>query len=268
MREMVDVWRVACADLAAMARGVDELSWDFPTDLPGWSVHDVMAHCAALESELAGDEPRPVDVDEGAPHIRNPRGVYTERGVVARRGLTKHEVIAEFESAVERRAAILAAEPLDDPRGRPAITPGDIDWDWATLLRNRVIDIWVHDQDIRRAVGKPGDQDTPAAAFVQRVFGQALGFILVKRADAPVGATLLVDVTGPVAAMYAVAVNEDRRGVPVDAADLDPTARLTMTTETFTMLASGRRDPDQLPVRVDGDADLADRVLHGMVVTW
>jgi uncharacterized protein (TIGR03083 family) len=265
---MVDIWRAACADFAAMARSVDDLSWDFPTDLPGWSVHDVMAHCAALESELAGDRPIPVAVDERASHIRNARGVYTESGVVARRDLSKQEVIAEFESAVERRATLLAAEPLDDPRGTPPITPGAIDWDWATLLRNRIVDIWVHDQDIRRAVGKPGDQGTRAAAFVQQVFGRALGYVLVKRADAPVGATLLVEITGPVAECYAVGVSANGRGEPIDTADLEPTARLTMTTETFAVLAAGRRTPDDLRVTVDGDADLADRVLRGMVVTW
>ena len=86
LRQRVDVWRSACADLARLARGIDAADWSLPSDLPGWSVRDVMAHCAAIESELAGDEPLAADVDTDAPHIRNPRGVYTEQGVVARRG--------------------------------------------------------------------------------------------------------------------------------------------------------------------------------------
>jgi uncharacterized protein (TIGR03083 family) len=268
LRERVDIWRAACGDLAALARGVDKLAWDFPTDLPGWSVHDVMAHCSALECELAGDEALAADVDAEAPHIRNPRGVYTEQGVLARRGYTKSQLIDEFEDAVRRRAELLAAEPLDDPTGTPAITPGRIEWDWGTLLRNRIVDIWVHDQDIRRAVGKPGDQDTPAAAFVQDVFGRAMPYVLAKRAGASRGTTMVVDITGPVPAVYAVAVDDDRRGVPVDAADLEPTVRLTMSTETFAMLAAGRRTPTELPVTVDGDRALADRVVGDMVVTW
>jgi uncharacterized protein (TIGR03083 family) len=268
LRERVDIWRSACADVIALARGIDELAWDFPTDLPGWSVHDVMAHLAALECELVGDEPLAADVDAEAPHIRNPRAVYTERGVVARRGYSKSQLIDEFDDAVRRRAALLAADPLDDPTGTPPITPGRIEWDWGTLLRNRIVDIWVHDQDIRRAVGKPGDQDTPAAAFVQDVFGRALPYVLAKRAGASPGTTMLVDITGPVPAVYAVAVNDDRRGVPIDPADLDPTLQLTMSTETFAMLAAGRRAPTELPVTVDGDKALADRVVGDMVVTW
>ena len=268
LRECVDVWRAACADVVALARSVDELAWGFPTDLPGWSVHDVMAHLAALESELAGDEPLAAHVDADAPHIQNRRGVYTEQGVVARRGNSKNQLIDEFEDAVRRRADQLALEPLDDPAAAPPITPGRIEWDWATLLRNRVVDVWVHDQDIRRAVGKPGDQDTRAAAFVQEVFGRAMPYVLAKRAGASPGTTMVVDITGPVPAVYAVAVNDDRRGVPVDAADLEPTVRLTMSTETFAMLAAGRRTPTELPVTVDGDAALADRIVADMVVTW
>jgi uncharacterized protein (TIGR03083 family) len=268
LRDRVTLWRGACADLATLARGVDELSWDFPTDLPGWSVHDVMAHCSALECELAGDDPLPAEVDADAPHIRNQRAVYTESGVVARRGFRKRELIDEFEDAVRRRAALLEAEPLDDPTGTPSITPGGIEWDWQTLLRNRIVDIWVHDQDIRRAVGKPGDQDTPAAAFVQDVFGRALPYLLAKRVGAAPGTTLLVDITGPVPAVYAVAVNEDGRGVPVDANDLDPTVRLTLSTETFAMLAAGRRAPAELPVTIAGDAALGERIVGDMVVTW
>jgi uncharacterized protein (TIGR03083 family) len=268
LRDCVDIWRRACADLSRLARGIDELAWGFPTDLPGWSVHDVVAHCAALECELAGDPPLAADIDADAPHIRNPRGVYTEHGVVARRGYGKQQLIDEFEDAVRRRGALLDTEPLDDPAGTPPITPGDIDWDWQTLLRNRIVDIWVHDQDIRRAVGKPGDQDTPAAAFVQDVFGRAMPYVLAKRAGAPPGTSMVVDITGPVPAVYAVAVDDNGRGAPVDATDLEPTVRLTMSTEIFAMLAAGRRNPAELPVAVDGDAALADRVVRDMVVTW
>jgi uncharacterized protein (TIGR03083 family) len=268
LRDRVDIWRQACSDLVTLTRGVDDLSWDFPTDLPGWSVHDVMAHCSALECELAGDDPLPAEVDREASHVRNARGVYTEGGVVARRGYSRQQLIDEFEDAVRRRAALLADESLDDPAAMPPITPGGIEWDWQTLLRNRIVDIWVHDQDIRRAVGKPGDQDTPAAAFTQDVFGRAMPYVLAKRAQAAPGTTMVVDITGPVPAVYGVEVNEDGRGVPVDPDGLDPTVRLTTSSETFAMLAAGRRSPDELPVSVSGDTELAERVIHDMVVIW
>lgn len=130
--------------------------WRLPTDCRGWGVGDLVAHAAALESELAGVEPLRVTIDKAAPHIKSPAGVYTERGVVARRGRAPADVVAEFDDAVSRRTAILEAEALDDPEGTPTVTPGGIGWSWATLMRNRPLDIWVHEQDIRRAIGQPG----------------------------------------------------------------------------------------------------------------
>src|SRR4249919_3002621 len=124
LRTLVTEWESACTDLSRFARQLDDLDWSLPTDLPGWDVHDVMAHCAALESELAGVPPLRVEIDKTAPHIVGPTGVYTERGVVARRGRTPDELIAEFVESVARHAELLAAEPLDDPTGAPPITPG------------------------------------------------------------------------------------------------------------------------------------------------
>ncbi|MFY9916721.1 MAG: maleylpyruvate isomerase family mycothiol-dependent enzyme [Nocardioidaceae bacterium] len=271
LRTLVDVWRGACADFAAVARSLSDTEWRLPTDLSGWSVGDVVAHCAALEAELAGDPPLRVEIDKSAAHIAGPRGIYTERGVVARRGRTPDHVIAEFEDAVERRTAMLAAEPLDDADAIPAITPGRSGWNWAILLRNRPIDIWVHEQDVRRAVGKPGDLDTVAAAHVQGVYGAALPYVVAKAAGAPPGTTVVFDVTGPLTGLYAVEVTEDHRGRPLAEVPDEPIIRFTLDTETFTMLGAGRRDPSNLPVRIIAGATapegLAARILTSLNVT-
>ncbi len=271
LRTLVDVWSAACADFAALARSLSDTEWRLPTDLPGWSVGDVVAHCAALEAELAGDQPLRVEIDKSAPHITGPRGIYTERGVVARRGRTPEQVIAEFEDAVERRTAMLAEEPLDDPDAIPAITPGRSGWSWAILLRNRPIDIWVHEQDVRRAVGKPGDLDTIAAAHVQGVYGAALPFVVAKAAGAPPDTTVVFDITGPLTGLYAVEVAKDHRGRPLAEVPAEPSLRFTLDTETFTMLGAGRRDPSSLPVRAIAGATapegLADRILSSLNVT-
>ncbi len=273
LRNLVEVWRSACADFAGVARSLTDDEWRLPTDLAGWSVGDVVAHGAALEAELAGDEPLRVTIDKQAPHIRDGAGIYTERGVVARRDRTREQVVAEFEDAVERRTALLAADPLDDPEGAPPVTPGRIGWNWQTLLRNRPLDIWVHEQDIRRAVGRPGGLDSPAAAHVQGVYAAALPYCVAKRAGAPGGTTVTFDVTGPLPAVYPVQVDPDGRGRAIQTSPNRPTLRFTLDTETFTILGAGRRDPATLPIRVQSDgsdsdtADLADRILSSLNVT-
>ncbi len=264
------MWRSACADVSALAKQLGADDWWLPTDCPGWSVHDVMAHNAALESELAGHLPLRVQIDKRASHLKSPAGIYTERGVVARRERTPEELISEFDQVVAERTAQLAEEPLDDPDGRPPITPAGIDWSWATLLRNRPLDIWVHEQDIRRAVGKPGALDSAAARHSQTRFADALGYVVAKLAAAPSGTRVLFDVTGPVSAVYAVGVDEDGRGSAVDPADVSEaalTVRLTLDTETFTILSAGRRDPSRLPVKIEGEEALAARILASMPMT-
>lgn len=253
LRRLVEVWRSSCADFAELARSLNDDEWRLPTDLAGWSAGDVVAHGAAIESELAGDPPLRVTIDKQAPHIRDGAGIYTERGVVARRDHPREEVVAEFEHAVERRTAILADEPLDDPEGEPPITPGGIGWNWQTLLRNRAVDIWVHEQDIRRAVGRPGGLTSTGAVHTQGVFASALPYVVAKRASAPAGTTVTFDVTGPLPAVYAVEVDANGRGRAIDPSPDRPTLRFTLDTESFTILGAGRRDPDSLPIRIEGD---------------
>jgi uncharacterized protein (TIGR03083 family) len=253
LRRLVDVWRSSCADFAELARSLSDDEWRLPTDLQGWSVGDIVAHGASVEAELAGDEPLRVTIDKQAPHIRDAAGIYTERGVVARRERSREEVVAEFEHAVERRTALLAAEQLDDPEGQPPITPGRVVWNWQTLLRNRAVDVWMHEQDIRRAVGRPGGLDTAGAVHTQGVFAAALPFVVAKKAGAPPGTTVTFDLTGPVPAVYVVEVDANGRGRAIDPSPERPTLRFTLDTESFTILGGGRRDPDNLPIRVEGD---------------
>jgi uncharacterized protein (TIGR03083 family) len=267
LRDLVDVWRSACDDFSALAEKLDELEWSLPTDCPGWSVQDVVAHAAALEAEVAGDPAADVAVDESTAHIKNDRGIYTEAGVLARRDRTPAELMAEFRDAVERRTAQLRDEPLDDPGAMAPITPGGARWSWATLLRNRPVDIWVHEQDIRRAVGRPGGVDSPGARHTQATFAAALPIVVAKRVQVAPGSTVVVDVTGPVSALYAVTVDADGRGAFTAAEDVEPIARLTMNSETFTILGAGRREPSRLAVKVDGDAEVAARVMSAMAVT-
>jgi len=268
---LVEVWRTAVADFDDLARHLSDDEWRLPTDLAGWSVGDVVAHVAAVEAELAGDELRAAEFDPAAPHITGALGLHTEQGVVARRDDGRERVVQELDRSVRRRAAFLADDPLDEPDGTPSITPAGVDWTWHTLLRNRAVDVWVHEQDIRRAVGKPGHLDTAGAAHVQAVFASALPYVVAKRVEAPTGTTVTFDVTGPLPGVYAVEVDTNGRGRALTPSPDRPTLRFTLDTESFTILGAGRRDPDTLPIRIEGDGTahpvLARRILAEMNLT-
>ncbi len=71
LEELVVLWERACRDFVALARDIPAEQWDLPTDLDGWSVKDIVAHIAHLESVLAGAPEETVEVVD-APHLKGP----------------------------------------------------------------------------------------------------------------------------------------------------------------------------------------------------
>src|SRR6476620_9615307 len=131
--QLIETWHGACTDFVALARELPPEEWDLPTDLEGWSVKDNVAHTAHLEAVLAGAPEETVEV-AAAPHLRGMMGYYTEQGVVARRERDMASIVAEIEQAVATRYAALRADPPTDPKAVPPKTPGDVPWDFQTLL--------------------------------------------------------------------------------------------------------------------------------------
>jgi uncharacterized protein (TIGR03083 family) len=260
----LDVWWQAVDDFTRLLEQVPAEQWSTPTDLPGWDVHACAAHTAHLESVLAGGPEETVEIDVPE-HVRGTLGVYTEQGVVARLDRSADDLINEIrEASTARRTALLAAPPTD-ASAQPEVIFRGVDWSWEKLLRNRPLDVWMHEQDVRRAVGRPGGLDSPAAAHTADYLLESLGLVLAKRAGAAAGSTLVAEVDG--SPPIAFVVNTDGRGVRLDHQPEEPTARLAMSREAFVVLAGGRRAPGDVAVEVSGDAALAATVLASMTVT-
>jgi uncharacterized protein (TIGR03083 family) len=264
LAELVETWREAIAAFVALARDIPEDQWELPTDLDGWSVKDNVAHTAHLEAVLAGAPEETLAVEE-AGHVKGLTGLYTEQGVLARRGRDMAALAEEVESSAASRYAALQADPPTDGASPPPRTPGGAPWSTERLLSNRPLDVWMHEQDIRRAIGRPGGFDTAAARHTIAVFGQALPMVVGKRVSPPAGTTVRVDV--PEAEQsWTVAVDEGGRAAFVAAQDA-PTARITLAAEDFIVLAGGRRGVDTTVPKIEGDAALADAVLSAFAVT-
>lgn len=262
----VDAWKESVDDTVALLRSLSADDWSRPTDLAGWDVRAVAAHLAHLESELAGNEQEHVDVAE-APHIVSPMGFYTEMGPLARREWPTERIVEELEQSAATRLAELRAEPPTDGSAMPPRTPGGIGWNWDGLLSNRVVDVWMHQQDIRRAVGRPGGMDTAGAEHTLGVFTRAFGYTVGKRVAPPAGTTVALEVTGLRPVHLAVEVGDDGRARAVVPPPDAPTARLRMDLETYFLLAGGRCDATEVTVDIEGDEGLGLRVLGVMAVT-
>ncbi|HEX4189597.1 MAG TPA: maleylpyruvate isomerase family mycothiol-dependent enzyme [Marmoricola sp.] len=264
LAELVETWRAAIAELVALARTIPEDQWDLPTDLEGWSVKDNVAHTAHLESVLAGGPEETVAVD-AAPHIKDLGGFYTEQGVLARREKDMGALADEIEQSAAARYAELQADPPTDGAAAPPRTPAGIGWNNQTLLSNRPLDVWMHEQDVRRAIGAPGGYDSAAAAHTIRQFGGALPMVLGKRVAPPIGTSVQIDVTDAGQSWTAV-IGEDGRAGRSETVDA-PTVRISLSAEDLIVLAGGRRDLDATSPTYDGDAALGRAVLSSFCVT-
>jgi uncharacterized protein (TIGR03083 family) len=263
-QELVDQLEAVWASIDELASGLSAAEWDAPTECPGWSVKDNLSHLIGIESMSLGRTAPERDIGDPA-HIKNDIGRANEMWVDNLRDRTGPEVLEEFRAVTAERTAGLRA--LDEagfsadswtPAG-----PGTV----RDLIPFRTFDSWVHEQDMRRAVDRPGDLDGPAArAAFERVAGR-MGYVVGKKVAPPDGTSVVFDLDGPLAAPLAVAVVNGRAQV-LDAPPAAATVRLAMSDETFCRLACGRIDPAAARgdgrVVVTGDAELGRRVTEAM----
>ena len=241
-----------CADLT-------EAQWRTPTDLAGWSVHDNVAHLIGTERMLQG-LPRTDHRAGVLGHVRNPIGEANEHEVDARRSHAGAAVLAEWNELVALRLATLRAGddayfavPTATPTG-----PGTV----ADFLHIRVLDSWAHEQDIRRALDRPGGYDTASAAHTIDRLTRTLPIVIGKRAGTPEGAAVTVEITGPVARTLTYEVTNGRAG-PVDSPSSPPVATVRLPADTFAVLALGRRSAATVAANITllGDRELGQRVV-------
>lgn len=245
---------------------LSDAEWATPTALPGWTVQDNVSHIIGVERMLAGEAAPAVDVSHLA-HAADPFAQAMETWIEARRSWTGAAVLADFDEITDQRITALQAM-TDEEFAKVGFSPvGEIPY--RDFMRVRVFDSWMHEQDIRRALGRPGHLTGPEVDVALERFEGALGFVVGKRAGAPDGSSVVFVVEGPTPRTYAVVV--DGRAALVPDPPADPTATITLPLETFVALGGGRWDGAEAQasgtVRVEGDDALAGRVLAGMGFT-
>lgn len=236
-----------------------EEQWKRPTDCPGWSVQDTLSHLIGVERLLHG-LPATEHRADGGEHVRNPIGEFNEHEVDARRSLPGSAVFAEWTTlTAERREALDAAD--DDYFAREMMTPTG-PGTMADFLHIRVLDCYVHEQDVRRAVGAPGHLDGPAAELTVDRLTRTLPIVVGKRAKTPEGAAVRFDVTGPVVRNLTYRVVEGRARLDEDGGEAACT--VSMDSPTFLVLATGRASAADATWRATGDEALAERVVSNL----
>jgi uncharacterized protein (TIGR03083 family) len=150
------------------------------------------------------------------------------------------------------------AAPADTPIG-----PGTA----ADHLRIRIFDAWVHEQDMRRAVNRPGDLEGAVADHSIGRVAMAMPYVVGRKVQPSEGTTVVFEVTGSAGRVLPIRM-EGTRGHLTDTVPESPDVRLTMDAETFACLSCGRWEPAQAinagKVQIQGDRTLGETVVQQM----
>ena len=247
--------------LDGYASQLTQEQWDAPSDCPGWVVKDLVSHLAGTERQLLGDTILPLEEESIGEHVKNDMGRMNEAWVQAMRVLDGPGVLAEFEDAINLRLETLDAMSEDDFGAESWMPVGK--GTYRDLMMIRVMDSFVHEQDVRLSTGGPFLSHQKAGKIALDQLCSGLPYVVGKRLKPAEGTIVRVDVRSPKDLMSSSRVQVlAGRGVLMPAAEVAvDDAILTCSFEAFVMATSGRLGAaaylEDGSVEVAGDKDLA-----------
>ncbi|MDQ1402672.1 MAG: hypothetical protein QOG03_988 [Actinomycetota bacterium] len=244
---LIDALEHTWESTAALAESLDTDEWSNTTGCPGWTVFDNVAHIVGLERALMGDPEPDVTIPDGLPHIKNDVGRYMETHIEARRGTPPSELVAELRAMAKERIDYLRSLPdsmFDEEVPGPMGFPVKL----GAFLNTRLFDSWAHEQDIRRAVGRPGNLRSPEARLTLERTAKGLARKLAEARPVRIAVTGEQDLT------FEVGGGE-------------PVADITVPFDVYIPLVCGRDDADLSQVKIDGDEAAAQAVIAALGIT-
>ncbi|SDD98068.1 maleylpyruvate isomerase family mycothiol-dependent enzyme [Streptomyces prasinopilosus] len=267
LQPYADAWNHSVEAISELVQPLVEADWNRRTPCPGWSVRDVVSHVIGLDCEMLGD-PRPIHaLPRDLFHVTDEHQRYMEIQVDVRRHHTAPEMTSELEYTIIRRNRQLRNESREP--GRTVRGPLGSELTLEESMRRHAFDVWVHEQDLRAALGRPGNLDSPGAYVARDVLLEELPRVVAEKAQAPRSSAVVIDVHGPVEFLRTVRVDIQGRGTLETSPALGPAVSLALDWETYVRLACGRVTPEAVSDRVktDGDPDLAAAILRHFAVT-
>ena len=254
---ITDALEETWARVEALLRDRNPSVYDASTPCPGWSVRDVLSHLLGIEVWLRGGV---VPAFEGPmpDHVKNSMGEFNEAFVAAHRGEPGPEVLAQFRAATAASIAALRAMSAQDWEVVGWSPEGDRPYH--RFMETRVLDSWIHLQDIRDALLEPADDHGPGEEIVLNRFESSLPYVVGKKMSAPDGTLVRVNLTGRLARSVMVAVNDGRASAVTTALE-EPALEVTTPVALFWRRCAGRIGADAFlgasATDVRGDRELA-----------
>jgi uncharacterized protein (TIGR03083 family) len=247
-----EAYRRTVAAIGALLVELTPDDWNAPT-IEGWTVKGLVAHLVAVEEYFGrqlGLWPHEVDQALEADHLGMTRAFvasWTDRPAP--------EVLARWQELTGAITDHLGS--LDRSAGRQPFHFHYLDAPLSTILITRVFEIWTHEEDIRRATGRALAAPEPARLRrMSRIAVPSIPFGLALAGDPAPGRTARVVLTGLGGGTWDQALGwGETAGTPE--------ATLVLDVVDYCRLAARRVGPDDVTVTVEGDGDLARRILAG-----
>ena len=263
-QQLVDMMEHVWGSISGLCDGLTEAEWKTLTDCPAWSVQDQVSHMSGSENGILGN-PDPDHTAADVSHTRSDQGRHNEMIVDYRRAWSGQQVLEEFRRNTAQRVEFLRSRSDEDLAAEMQTPVGPAPM--SEFISIRIMDAWVHEQDIRRALNRPGHYDSSAAAHALNRIIRAMPFVAARRAQAPDRSTVVLDIAGPAGRTMAVGV-DGGRGRELDSVPDRPSVRISLDAETFNCLGCGRWDPDEIlqsgRVSIEGDAALGESIIRQM----
>ena len=211
-------------------------AYDAMTPCPGWSVRDVLSHLLGFEEMLRG-APVPEHQGPWPQYVHNPLGELNEAFVEAHRHEAGIEVLNQFRDASARSLRALSA--LDDAGWDKVGWSPEGERPYHRFQETRVLDSWIHLQDIRDALLQPEDDHGPGEEIVINRFEAAVPFIVGKKMSVPEGAVIQINLSGRLARTILIQI-VDGRATPLTTTFQAPIMELTTPVAIFWRRGAGR----------------------------
>ncbi len=225
--------------LLGYATSLTEDEWNLPSNCPNWSVRDVLAHVIGTELSLLG-ESSPDDPESFGDHVKNDVGKMNERWVKFLAGDPISKLIDRFEHAIELRLKYLNG--LDEDGFNAASWTPLGEGTYRDFMEIRVMDCFVHEQDIRVSSGSGFVYHDRSGAISLDKLTSGLGFVIGKKAKAPNGSqvTFEIAISPNNVTSTTLLVEGGRAIVQKDVDHSHDTAIIKMPIDAFVFATSGR----------------------------
>jgi uncharacterized protein (TIGR03083 family) len=264
--QTVDLLRREFEAVSDLVSAFTDDQWAAATCLPGWTVQDVLSHMVGTEMMLSGT-PSPVAEVSHLDYVQNPIGEANEAWVGSMRPLSGSEMVGRWDAVTTGRLAVL--ENMTQAEfDAPSWTPVGSDETYGRFMRIRHFDCFMHEHDIRFALGLPARTDPDHLASSLDEVATGLGYIVGRRAGMPEGSQIAMDLTGDPARTFRIRV--EGRAEVVDTLDGPVTVGIELPVALFLRLTGGRDDGASGPggeVRLSGDPVLARRLVENLAFT-